>query len=56
MTVSILQIDHRKPILGLDASNDALLHQYFELEASAGPDSRLADPGLTRCHLLSWVR
>ncbi len=37
MKVSILQVDRCKPILGLDASDDALLRQHLERKLVQGP-------------------
>ncbi len=45
MKVSVLQVNRCKPILGLDASDDALLRQYLERELVKGPiqDSQIQD-------------
>lgn len=45
MKVSILQVDHCKPILGLDASGDALLCQHLERKLVKCPiqDSQIQD-------------
>ncbi len=47
MKISVLQVDRCKPILSLDASDDAFLRQH---------DLSLTDPGLARGHRLPWVR
>ncbi len=45
MKVSILQVDRCNPILGLDASDDALLCQHLERKLVQGPiqDSQIQD-------------
>ncbi len=45
MKVSVLQVDRCKPILGFDASDNALLHQHLERELVNGPiqDSQIQD-------------
>ncbi len=45
MKVRVLQVDHCKPILGLDASDDALLRQHLERKLVQGSiqDSQIQD-------------